>query len=65
MPQYNNIPIEDRFALIHYVRILFQDYPKDSPEDIKVPRCSSILCHPGVKQPNQIPVDYGSKSINF
>lgn len=62
MPQFNNIPIEDRFALIHYVRILAQDYPKDSPEDLKSLDAQYSLSS-GAKLPNQIPVATAQKVL--
>ncbi len=62
MPQFNNIPIEDRFALIHYVRTFAQDYPKDSPEDLKTLNAQYSLSS-GAKQPNQIPVAAAQKLL--
>jgi hypothetical protein len=55
MAQFNNIPVEDRFCLIHYIRTFNTDYPKDSPEDLKSLDIQYSLSS-GIKQPNQIPV---------
>ena len=35
MAQYNNLPSEDRFALIHFIRAFRDDYPVDDTEELK------------------------------
>jgi mono/diheme cytochrome c family protein len=62
MPQFNTIPVEDRFLLIHYVRAFNPDYPKDSPEDLKALDVQYSLTA-GIKQPNRIPVSTAMKLL--
>ena len=62
MAQFNNIPVEDRFCLIHYIRTFNPDYPKDSPEDLKSLDVQYSLSS-GIKQPNQIPVSQATTII--
>jgi len=62
MAQYVNLTAEDRFAVIHYLRTFNNDYPKDSPEDLKALDKQYSLSA-GVKQPNQIPVSSAMKIL--
>lgn len=62
MAQFVNLSPEDRFSVIHYVRTLNNDYPKDSPEDLKALDTQYSLSA-GIKQPNQIPVSTAIKIL--
>jgi len=62
MASFSNIPVEDRFCLIHYIRTFNPDYPKDSPEDLKTLDAQYSLSA-GIKQPNQIPVTRATNII--
>ena len=55
MAQYNNIPPEDRFAIIHYIRTFNKDYPKIEESDLNEIDNTYNLSS-GMKQPSQIPV---------
>lgn len=55
MASYSNLPPEDRFALIHYIRTFSDKYPKISPEEL-VELETSYSLSKGLKTPNQIPV---------
>jgi len=62
MAQFVNLTPEDRFSVIHYVRTFNNDFPKDSPEDLKALDIQYSLSA-GVKQPNQIPVSSAIKIL--
>lgn len=55
MAQYNNLPPEDRFALIHFMRTFRDDYPVDDVEEIKNLDEKYNLSK-GFIQPSQIPI---------
>ncbi len=62
MAQFVNLSPEERFSVIHYVRTFNNDFPKDSPEDLKA-LDSQYSLSAGVKQPNQIPVSSAIKIL--
>lgn len=55
MASYSNLPPEDRFALIHYIRTFSDKYPKITPEELSELEMNYSLSK-GLKTPNQIPV---------
>ncbi len=55
MASYSNLPPEDRFALIHYIRTFSDKYPKITPEELTELETNYSLSK-GLKTPNQIPV---------
>jgi mono/diheme cytochrome c family protein len=55
MASYSNLPPEDRFALIHYIRTFSDKYPKITPEELTELETAYSLSK-GLKTPNQIPV---------
>ena len=62
MASYANLPSEDRFALIAFIRSLNPDYPKDSEEDLKqLDKTYSLSA--GVKMPNQMPVKMAMEKL--
>jgi mono/diheme cytochrome c family protein len=62
MAQFVNLSPEERFSVIHYVRTFNNDFPKDSPEDLKALDIQYSLSA-GIKQPNQIPVSSAIKIL--
>ncbi len=62
MAQFVNLSSEERFSVIHYVRTFNNDYPKDSPDDLKALDIQYSLSL-GVKQPNQIPISVAIKIL--
>lgn len=36
MVAYNYLPVEDRFALIHFMHSLMSEFPKDSDSDLEI-----------------------------
>lgn len=54
MASYSNLPPEERFALIHFIRTLAK-YPEIKPEElVELDKIYSLSA--GLKTPNQIPV---------
>jgi len=62
MASYNYMPAEDRFALIHYVRTLANDFPVDSVSDLMGLETAYQLSK-GSVTPAQIPVALAVKKI--
>jgi mono/diheme cytochrome c family protein len=56
MVAYEFLSIDDRMALIHYIRTLAPDYPTDTPEDLKKLDETYSLSQ-GKSTPNQIPIE--------
>jgi mono/diheme cytochrome c family protein len=57
MPSFDNIPVEDRFALIHYVRQTFMPQPPPVTSATDLQNLDQLYgLSKGVKTPNQIPV---------
>lgn len=55
MASYNTLPIEDRIAMIHYIRAFRNDYPAIEQSELKELDKTYSLSS-GIKQPSQIPV---------
>jgi mono/diheme cytochrome c family protein len=55
MASYSNLPPEERFALIHYIRTFSEKYPKITPEE-PAELDNNYSLSKGLKTANQIPV---------
>jgi len=55
MASFSYLPPEDRFALIHFVRSLYGNYPVDTPDELKQLDATYALSK-GLSVPGQIPV---------
>lgn len=55
MASYSNLPPEERFALIHYIRTFTDKYPKITPEEL-TELDNNYSLSKGLKTANQIPV---------
>lgn len=62
MAQYNNIPPEDRFSIIHYIRTFSKDYPQVEESDLKEIDVTYSLSS-GLKQSSQIPVKVAMEKL--
>ncbi|MBN1634190.1 MAG: cytochrome c [Ignavibacteria bacterium] len=62
MASYSNLPPEDRFALIHYVRTFSDKYPKITDEELTELETTYSLSK-GLKTPNQIPVSVAEDKL--
>jgi len=62
MISYNFMPLEDRFALLHYVRSLEKDFPETTKDELtQLDQMYSLK--QGRKTPNTIPVDLAIKKL--
>ncbi|MGH2575418.1 MAG: c-type cytochrome [Ignavibacteria bacterium] len=62
MASFNYLPPIDRFSLIHYIRTLRPDYPKESESELtELDKTYSLSA--GFKQPNQIPVSLALEKV--
>jgi len=62
MVAYDYLPVLDRFALIHYIHSLMNDYPKDSESDLKNLDMAYALSE-GKVTSNQIPVELAMNKV--
>ena len=62
MASFSTLPPEDRFALIHFIQTLRNDYPKSTDADLKELDKNYSLSS-GVKTPNQIPVKLAEEKV--
>ncbi|CAN5608677.1 hypothetical protein BH10BAC5_BH10BAC5_22290 [soil metagenome] len=62
MASFSMIPPEDRFALISYIRTLTPNYPKDSPDSLKILDQTYKLSE-GSQLPNQMPVKVAIQKV--
>lgn len=62
MASYSSLPIEDRIAMIHYIRMLKTDYPAIDQGELKELDKTYSLSS-GIKQPSQIPVKMAEEKI--
>ena len=62
MPQFNTLTPSDRFAIVHYIRNFRNDFPSDSPNELKAFDVANKFSS-GYKQPNQIPVKSAEKIL--
>jgi len=62
MASYSNLPPEDRFALIHYIRTFSDKYPKITPEELSELETTYSLSK-GLKTPNQTPVSAAQEKL--
>lgn len=63
MTAYDYMPIKDRFAIIHYVRTLDDDFPKDNEDDLMALEQTYNLSE-GQKASNQIPIELAMEKIS-
>lgn len=62
MPSFSTIPVEDRFALIHYIQSLNTGYPKPNDAEFnELDKTYSLST--GTKLPNHIPVKTAKEKI--
>lgn len=62
MASFSIIPPEDRFNIISYLRTLNPNYPKDSPDSLKILDQTYKLSE-GSKLPNQMPVKIAIEKV--
>ena len=62
MASFSTLPPENRFALIHFIQSLRNDYPKCTDADLKELDKTYSLSS-GVKTPNQIPVKLAEEKV--
>lgn len=62
MVAYEYMPVADRFAIIHFIHSLMEEYPKNTPEELEQLNLTYKLSE-GRILPNQIPVEKAIKII--
>lgn len=62
MASYNTLSVEDRIAMIHYIRTFRNDYPAIEQNELKELDKTYSLSS-GIKQPSQIPVKMAEEKI--
>ena len=63
MTAYDYMPIKDRFAIIHYVRTLDDDFPQDTQDDLMALEQTYNLSE-GQKASNRIPIEIAMEKIS-
>lgn len=59
---YEGLPVEDRFALVHFIRSLNSRFPKDTPGELAALATEYHFSHPK-RGPSQIPVQKAMESL--
>jgi cytochrome c5 len=62
MVAYDYLPVDDRFAMIHYIRTFAEDYPQDTEDDLKLLDQTYSLAQ-GRVTPNTIPVELAMEKV--
>ncbi len=62
MVAYDYLPVDDRFAMIHYIRTFADDYPEDTEDDLKLLDQTYSLSE-GRVTPNTISMDTAEEII--
>lgn len=62
MTSYSSLPVEDRIAIIHYIRTFRSDYPAIEQNELKELDKDYSLSS-GVRQPSQIPVSMAKEKM--